>query len=78
MSRHGECVEIQSLTRKVSDLGDARDPTAFIKLMRGKGHQVLVNEISMPNGKAVEVNVPERELAVIFVTPEVCQQSEVK
>lgn len=74
MSRHGECVEIQSLKRKVPDLGDVRDPSAFIKLMRDKGYQVTVSEISTPTGKAVEVKVPERELSLVFVPPEVCQQ----
>jgi hypothetical protein len=76
MSRHGECAEISSLTRKVPDLGDVRDPSAFIKLMRDKGYQVTMNEVSIPNGKAVEVKVPERELSLMFVPPEVCQQSE--
>lgn len=75
MSRHGKCVEIQSLKRKVPDLGDIRDPSAFIKLMRDKGYQVTVNEISTPTGKAVEVKVSERELSLWFVTLEVCQQS---
>jgi len=75
MARHGECAEIQSLKRKVPDLGDVRDPIAFAKLMREKGHQVAVNEVSTPNGKVVEVKVPERELSLMFVTPEVCQQS---
>lgn len=75
MSRHGECAEFGSLKRKVPDLGDVRDPTAFVTLMRNKGHQVMVNEVPTPTGKAVEVKVPERELSLMFVTPEVCQQS---
>jgi len=75
MSRHGECAEIQSLKRKVPDLGDVRDPSAFIKLMRDKGYQVMPNEVSTPNGKVVEVKVPEQELSLMFVTSEVCQPS---
>ena len=75
MSRHGECAEIQSLKRKVPDLGDIRDPSAFIKMMRDKGYQVMLNEVSTPNGKVLEVKVPERELYLMFVPPEVCQQS---
>ena len=74
MSRHGECAEIQSLKRKVPDLGDVRDPATFIKFMRDKGYQVTVDEVSTPKGKAVEVKVPERELFLMFVSPEVCQQ----
>lgn len=75
MARHGECAEVQSLKRKIPELGEIRDPTAFVKLMREKGHQVIVGEVSMPNGKVIEVKVPERELSLIFVTPEVCQQA---
>jgi len=37
MARHGECAQINSLERKVPDLGDVRDPSAFIQLMRDKG-----------------------------------------
>lgn len=75
MARHGECTQINSLERKVPDLGDVRDPSAFIQLMRDKGYQVTANEVSTPNGKAVKVRVPERELSLMFVPPEVCQQS---
>ena len=74
MAWHGECAEIQSLKRKVPDLGDVRDPATFIKFMRDKGYQVTVDEVSTPKGKAVEVKVPERELFLMFVSPEVCQQ----
>jgi hypothetical protein len=73
MARHGECAEITTLERKVPDLGEIRDPSTFAKLMREKGYRVTVNEVSTPIGKAVEVNVLERELSLIFVTPEVCQ-----
>lgn len=38
MSRHGECVEVQSLKRKAPDLGEIRDPSTFAKLMRDKGY----------------------------------------
>jgi hypothetical protein len=43
--------------------------------MRDKGYQVTVNEVSTPKGKAVEVKALEQELSLIFVPPEVCQQS---
>lgn len=76
MARHGGCAEFGSLKRKVPDLGEVRDPTAFVTLMRDKGYQVTLNEVSTPNGKVVEVKMQERELSMMFVTPEVCQQSE--
>ena len=55
MSRHGECADIASLKRKIPDLGEVRDPAAFIQLMRVKGDQVTVNEVSRLNGEMVEV-----------------------
>ncbi|NOT94934.1 MAG: hypothetical protein HOP00_01300 [Nitrospira sp.] len=78
MSRHGECVEIASLIRKVPDLGAIRDPDAFIKLMRDKGHQVGVQILPAPSGKVVEIKVPDRDLSLLFVTSEVCRQSGVR
>jgi len=60
---------------KVPDLGEIRDPSTFAKLMCDKGYQVTVNEVSTPKGKAVEVKALEQELSLIFVPPEVCQQS---
>ena len=75
MSRHGECADIASLKRKIPDLGEVRDPAAFIQLMRDKGYQVTVNKVATSTGKVVEVKVPERELSLMFVTPDVCHQS---
>ncbi len=75
-SRHGECAEVTSLKRKVPDLGAVRDPESFEKLMRDKGHQVTVKEVAMSQGRAVEILVPARELSVIFVTADVCDQDE--
>ncbi len=53
MSRHGECVGVQSLKRNVPDLGEIRDPSAFAKLMRDKGYQVTVMKSRRPMGKWV-------------------------
>lgn len=76
MARHGECMDVASLKRRIPDLGDVRDPAVFAKVMQGKGHQVTMIDVPMPKGKAVEVRVPARELALIFVTSEVCAQAE--
>ncbi|MBH0191102.1 MAG: hypothetical protein HP492_04910 [Nitrospira sp.] len=77
-SRHGECAEIASLKRKVPDLGEVRDPDAFITLMRDKGHRVTVIETSVPNGRLVEVTVPDQGLAVAFVTAALCRSVETR
>ena len=73
MSRHGDCVEVGALKRKVPDLGDIGDPEAFAGLMRRKGYEVTSTRIPVPRGKAREVKVPQRELSLIFVTAEVCR-----
>jgi hypothetical protein len=38
------------LKRKDPDLGDIRNPTAFISHMRDKGHQVAVEDVSIATG----------------------------
>lgn len=78
MARHGECMEIARLRRKVPELGDVDDPYSFVKLMQKKGHTVTSTEMMKTKGKAVEVKVPERELSLVFVTPELCQKSGAK
>jgi hypothetical protein len=72
MSRHGECVEVGVLKRKVPDLGEVRDPGAFVSFMRQKGYEVTVTRVSVPRGKAQEVKVPQKELFLTFVTSEMC------
>lgn len=78
MARHGECVEIDKLKRRVPDLGGINDPYSFVKLMQQKGYTVSSAEISETKGKAIEVKVPEKELFLVFVTSELCQNSGAK
>lgn len=66
---------IEKLERKVPDLGEINDPYSFARFMRQKGHAVTSTEMIETKGKAVEVQVPEQELFLIFVTPELCQKS---
>ena len=75
MARHGECMEVEGLKRKVPDLADIKDPYSFIKFMRQKGHTVTFSEMTEVKGKAVEVKVPEKDLFLIFVTAELCQEA---
>ncbi len=78
MARHGECMEVGTLKRKVPDLGEINDPYSFVKFMRQKGHTVTSAEVIETKGKAVEVKVPEEGLSLVFVTPELCQKSGAK
>lgn len=70
MARHGECAEIAALERKVPDLGNVRDPAAFAQQMRRRGYAVTAKE--MPGG-AVEITVPAKNLALVFVTADKCR-----
>jgi len=75
MARHGECAKIESLKRKVPELGSVNDPQAFVALMRKNGHQVTSREMPVPAGKVYEVTVPGKELFLVFATAEVCTAS---
>ena len=75
MSRHGDCVEIGMLKRKIPDLGEINDPYSFIKLMRQKGYEVISNEVAGHTGKSLEVRVPEKGFLLMFVTSEMCRGS---
>jgi hypothetical protein len=78
MSRHGDCAEVGVLQRKVPDLGEIRDPDAFASFMRKKGYEVTSTRVSVADGKAREVNVPQKELFLIFVTSEMCRSAEAR
>ncbi len=73
MSRHGECAEIAALERKIPDLGEVRDPEAFVNLMRARGHTVFAKGQLGTAGRMVEVLVPDRQLSLIFVTEDACR-----
>jgi hypothetical protein len=72
MERYGECMEVQVLRRRVPDLGDIADPRSFANFMRSKGYAVTTAEVA--NGRAAEVNVPERRLSLLFVTTDFCRK----
>jgi len=78
MSRHGECADVEVLKRKIPDLGEISDPDAFASFMRQKGYEVTSSRLSVPKGKAQEVNVPQKDLFLIFVTAELCRGTEVR
>jgi hypothetical protein len=75
MSRHGECARIDSLARRIPDLGAVADPQSFVETMRRTGYTATVVEHALPKGSAFEVRVPERELSLLFVTADVCASS---
>ncbi len=74
LARHGECSPIRGLERKFPDIGNIAEPESFIKFVRAKGLAVSSKAMPVQTGAAVEVRVPERELALVFVTVELCSK----
>ena len=75
LARHGECFPIRSLERKFPDLGNIADPESFIRFVRAKGLTVSSKAMPVQSGAAVEVLVPEKELALVFASAEVCARA---
>ena len=74
MARHGECFELEAMQRRIPELAVAKDPYAFVELMKQSGHSATATDV-VP-GKAVEVRVPAREFAMIFATRDQCRSLE--
>jgi hypothetical protein len=72
MARHGECAKVDTLKRKIPDLGTVADPMSFAELMRRQDRGTTINEQSLAKGRAFEVIVPTRGLELVFVTAELC------
>jgi hypothetical protein len=75
LARHGECFPIRSLERKFPDLGNIAEPESFIQFVRAKGLKVTSKPMPVQAGSAVEVLVPEKELALVFATAEFCTRA---
>lgn len=78
LARHGECFPIRSLERKFPDLGNVATPESFIQFVQAKGLKVTSKAMPVQAGSAVEVHVPEKELALVFVTAEFCSRAETR
>ena len=73
MSRHGECAELATLKRKISDLPEIEDPVSFSKLMRTRGYTVNEQPLEVPGAKAIQIDVAELSLNLTFVTAPLCK-----
>jgi len=72
MSRHGECAQIATLKRKVSDLPEIEDPASFSRFMRARGHTVIEQPLEWSGIGAIQIEVVELSLNLIFVTEPLC------
>ena len=73
MARHGECAKIESLQKKIPELEKIKNPDEFLKLMKEQGHEVKVNKMQETGGNAIEVNIPDKGLYLIFVREVLCK-----
>ena len=78
MARHGECSPVSVLSRTFPDIGGIADPDAFVKFVRAKGLAVTSKPFPVPAGSAMEVQVPEKSLSLVFVTAELCSRPAVR
>lgn len=74
MSRHGECTEISVLERKVADIDGIDSPATFIRVMRRRGYDVTERTMPEVGGDAVQVDVPEKGLSLLFVKASLCPE----
>ena len=72
MSRHGDCAEISTLARKLPDLPSLNSPASFSRYVQEQGHNVSEQPLNIPNGEAVQIDVPALSLNLIFVE-ELCE-----
>jgi hypothetical protein len=73
MGRHGECVEVSALERKLPEARGTSDPQVIAQRLRDKGVEVRSQPMALPAGNAVTMAVPSRGLDVVFVPAAVCQ-----
>ena len=73
MSRHGECTEIAVLERKVANIDGINSPGAFIRIMRQRGYDVTDRIMPELGGDAVQVDVEEKGLSLLFVRARLCR-----
>ncbi len=74
MSRHGECTDIAILERKVDDIDGINDPATFIRVMRQRGYNVTERRMPEVGRDAVQVDVAEKGLSLLFVKARLCRE----
>jgi hypothetical protein len=73
MGRHGECVEVSALERKLPEARGTSDPQVIAQRLRDKGIEVKTEAMALPAGHAISMAVPSRGLDMVFVPAAVCQ-----
>lgn len=75
MSRHGECADVgRALRHKFQDLPPIAGPEEFAAEMKRRGFAAKVTNAYGGNRNAVLIEVPDREVSLLFVRKELCHE----
>lgn len=72
--RHGECAPISALKRKLQDMPEVRTPEEFEAYLDLKRLKFTRQAHQAGGGGAVEFQVPDAGLAVLFVPRQLCSK----
>lgn len=72
-SREGECAPLDSVKRKVDNIGTFSTPEQFSRQMRQRGHQSFALDISDQSGQMMRIKVPDLGLDLLFVKSALCR-----
>lgn len=75
MSRHGECAEVaRALRHKFQDLPVIAGPDEFAAEIKRRGFAAKVTHAYGGNRDAVLIEVPDREVSLLFVRKDLCKE----
>jgi hypothetical protein len=72
MTRHGECVEIGSLKRKLPNLPNISEVSSLIEFAKAQGHFVISKELPGSAGRAYEIDISDLSLNLVIVRETLC------
>jgi hypothetical protein len=72
-SRGGTCEPLANVSRKVKNIGTFKTPQEFSRQMQQRGYQAFVLDIGAARDQEVRVKVPDLDLDLMFVRPELCR-----
>jgi hypothetical protein len=72
MSRHGECVEINSLKGKLPNLPNISEVSSLIEFANSRGHFVNSKELRGSAGRAYEIEISDLSLNLVLVRESLC------
>lgn len=74
LGRHGECASISTLKRKLQDLPEIKTPNEFSAYLESKRLKFTRQIHQAGTSGAIEFQVPDAGLAILFVNRQQCAQ----